>query len=193
MNKCLLVSEKKEAVKISPCTLRAIEEKKNSKPGPKHKILPETFQSATHNLKYGFTLLEILIVLSIVVSILGILSFRYWKEEQVSLNKEKERLSLIVKYYFYKAYAEKRDFEVEVSPEVLSISEGEKVVYRKKFPSYIQAEAEESSDTFLISHKGYVTPFAFVLRNKEGSTLSLTITPLGRMEGREPGGVDYGP
>ncbi|GEM_PF-6139261 len=132
----------------------------------------------------GFTLLEILIVLSIVVSILGILSFRYWKEDQVSLNKEKNRLSLIVKYYFYKAYAEKRDFEVEVSPAVFSINEGEKVIYRRKFPSYILAEAEDSVDTFLISHKGYVSPFAFLLKNKEGNSLPLVITPLGKVEER---------
>ncbi|NOZ64279.1 MAG: type II secretion system protein [Caldiserica bacterium] len=149
-------------------------------------ISPHTSQLTTYNLRNGFTLLEILIVLSIVVSILGIFSFRYWKGEQISLNKEKNRLSLVIKYYFYKAYAEKRDFDVEVSSDVFSIREGEKVVYRRKFPSYIQAEAGESTtDTFLISHKGYVTPFAFILRNKEGNTLPLTITPLGRVEGSE--------
>ena len=139
----------------------------------------------TTDKRRGFTLLEILVVLSIVVLTLSIVSFRYWKRENISLHREKDKLSLLLKYYFYKAYTEKRDFEGKLKPTFFSIREGENEIYIEKFPLYIEAYSKGVSDTFLISRGGYVTPFSFSLRDKEGNTLPLTITPLGRVEERE--------
>ena len=136
----------------------------------------------------GFTLIEILVVLSIIALTISISSFRYWKEERVSLSKEKDRLSFILRDYFYKAYTEKRNYEGKLEKNFLSIikfsenGQEEKEIYREKFPSYIEAKSSNNSDTFLISCKGYITSFSFFLRDKKGNSLPITITPFGRIE-----------
>ena len=125
----------------------------------------------------GFTLVELLIVLTVISIFLGIVGFRYSKQDSISMDNEFKKLNHLLQYTFIRAFTESEDYLWVINEKSIEIKKEGKLVYSIKLPADLQLEAEQ--DTFLVSSHGFVSPNTLKLKDiRNNFTLSFKVSPL---------------
>ncbi len=86
-------------------------------------------------------------------------------------------MDLLLKNSLYFALTRHTDLVWEIKRGGVTVFKDGETLWEEKFPPDIRAEVPEG-DTFLVSCRGYISPYVFRLRKVEGGSIKLATSPL---------------